>query len=160
MVQKTWLAVTNTPASILRRTLVMKIMTCSILVVMISTLGCGQEQAEDFPKGKMEHHFAIKELDSFHDVLHPLVHDALPEKDYEAIRSQLDKLLEYATAIDEASLPEEYAPKNKEFKNLSKLLVSQINELQQLGEKSNEETFEAKFEEMHETFETLAHMLM
>jgi len=140
----------------------MKIMAWSILVLMISTFTMGrfQEHAEGSTEAKMEHRFAIKELDSFHDILHPLVHHALPEKDYEAIRSQLDKLLEYATAIDKASLPEEYASRNKEFKNLSKLLVPQINELQRLGEKPNEEMFEAKFEEMHETFETLAHMLM
>jgi hypothetical protein len=146
----------------LRRTTALKTRACSILVLMISTLSMGfsQEHAEESTETKMEHHFAIKELDSFHDILHPLVHHALPEEDYEVIRSQLDKLLEYATAIDEASLPEEYALKNKQFKKLSKLLVSQINELHGMGAKPDEEMFEAKFAEMHETFETLAHMLM
>lgn len=140
----------------------MKIMAWSILVLMISTftMGCGQEHAEESTEAQMEHDFAIKELDSFHDILHPLIHHALPEKDYEAIRIQLDKLTKYATAIDEASLSEEYASKNKEFKNLSKLLVFQINELHEIGERPDQEMFEVKFEEMHETFETLAHMLM
>ena len=75
----------------------MKTMTCSILLLMISTFtrGLGQEHAQEPIEAKMEHDFAIKELDSLHDILHPLVDDALPDKDYEAIR--LDKLLEYAT---------------------------------------------------------------
>ena len=108
----------------------------------------------------MEHHFAIKELDSLHDILHPLVDDALPDKDYEAIRNQLDKYLSTPLAIDKASLPEEYASRDKEFKELSTLLISEINNLHEMGAKPDEEMFEAKFEEMHETFETLAHMLM
>ena len=66
---------------------------------MISTFTgrLSQEHAEESTEAKMEHHFAIKELDSFHEVLHPLVYHALPEKNNEAIRNQLDKLLEYAT---------------------------------------------------------------
>ena len=63
-------------------------------------------------------------------------------------------------AIDKASLPEEYASRDKEFKELSTLLISEINNLHEMGAKPDEEMFEAKFEEMHETFETLAHMLM
>ncbi len=63
-------------------------------------------------------------------------------------------------AIDKASLPEEYVSRDKEFKELSTLLISEINNLHEMGAKPDEEMFEAKFEEMHETFETLAHKLM
>ncbi len=74
---------------------------------------------------------------------------------YEAIRNQLDKLLEYATAIDKASLPEEYASRDKESKELSTLSISQINKLHEMGAKLDEEMFEAKSEEMHANSRTL-----
>jgi hypothetical protein len=30
----------------------------------------------------IQHHFSMKEYKEFHDVLHPLEHEALPNKDY------------------------------------------------------------------------------
>jgi hypothetical protein len=40
-----------------------------------------------------QHHFSVKEYEEFHDVLHPLEHEALPNKDYRRIRLQAGELV-------------------------------------------------------------------
>lgn len=111
-------------------------------------------QAEVAPKeehqGGEGHVFAIPEMDHFHEVLHPLVHDAMPEKEYDVVRGKLDELFTQAKAIRNAKLPAEMAPVKKEFRRSAERLVDQIRKLKKT---SNDAKFEALFDEMHMTFE-------
>ena len=49
--------------------------------------------------------FGVKEYDAFHDVLHPLEHEALPKGDFARIRSQAKELTERGDAIVRLGVP-------------------------------------------------------
>lgn len=144
-----------------------------VALLFIGSFGLAQQKKEKAPEKEApeavvptpesmemekaeEQHFAIKELDNFHHVLHPLVHDAMPNEDFDLVRSKLDMVLKNAKAIEKAPLPTGFASKRKEFMKLAKALVDQVSELKKL---SDNKEFTEKFDEMHETFEQLAGML-
>ncbi|MGA9115861.1 MAG: hypothetical protein WB626_03705 [Bacteroidota bacterium] len=97
----------------------------------------------------------MKELTTFHETIHPLVHDALPEGDYAAIRARLDVLLKQAHVLAEAELPPERAGKKEEFRALTGRLIREVEEMQALREESQNEELRKKFDQMHETFEQI-----
>jgi hypothetical protein len=125
------------------------------VLVMTAVPASGQDQ-DSQPEAKPEHAFAMKELTDFHDILHPLVHDALPNGDYGTIRSQLDALLAKGKAILRAKLPPSLTPKRKELRKASNDLVKQLRELAAMKVAKDNASLERKFNEMHETFERLA----
>lgn len=47
----------------------------------------------------------VPELDAFHDVMHPLWHDAYPAKDYDAFKKMVDEVNIKAKAVYSATLP-------------------------------------------------------
>jgi hypothetical protein len=123
-------------------------------------IGSAQEEAKDTTHAKMEHHFGVKELDAFHETLHPLVHESLPDNDYETIRARIGDLQEQAIAIEKAKLPKKFASRKKEFQQQTKVLIEQLTELNEIKDKVDDDTFVKKFHEMHEAFEQLAGLLM
>lgn len=52
-----------------------------------------------------QHGFSVKEYEEFHDVLHPLEHDALPKKDYRRIRAKAGELTRRGRAIVKVGVP-------------------------------------------------------
>ena len=112
----------------------------------------GQDKMKD--EGK--HGFTMKQVKAFHDVLHPLVHDALPKGDFAKIRNTLDKLLVKATAIQNAKLPKALAGRKQEFDDACNTLVTQLEEMNAMKDKVDDDTLEKSFNEMHDTFEQLA----
>ena len=138
----------------------MKTMLMALMsFIFCSTLLVAQEKAEDSRKEAKPHEFALKELDIFHEALHPLVHEALPNKDYTAIRAGLEDLLTKAKAIEKARLPRKFASRRKEFQKQSKLLVSQLADMNEVKDKVDGDTLGKKFNDMHETFETLVELV-
>ena len=61
--------------------------------------------------------FGVKEYDAFHDVLHPLEHEALPKGDFARIRSQAKELTKRGDAIVKLGVPKGIkAEKVEQFK--------------------------------------------
>jgi NTP pyrophosphatase (non-canonical NTP hydrolase) len=139
----------------------------SVLGVMVFasfSLAMAQEELKpiqlDAPKQEeSKHHFALKELDAFHETLHPLVHEALPEGNFDAIRENLNLLLEQAEAIRKAELPNTFSKKQESFNEESAKLVSQLKAMADMKDADNTAELEKAFDEMHEQFEKLAGML-
>ena len=50
-------------------------------------------------------HFSVKEYNEFHEVLHPLQHDALPNKDFKTIRARATELVTLGEAIVKLDVP-------------------------------------------------------
>ena len=146
----------------------MKSLTIILGVLLVSMATFAQEVKQDMqPESKHDmkqehkgHDFALKELDEFHDLLHPLVHDAYENGDFETIRAGLGDLVPKAVAIEKVKLPKKYDSRKKEFQKQAKLLVSQVKDLAQIKDKVDDEILGSKFDEMHETFEHLAGLLM
>lgn len=129
----------------------------SVLVLSCFTYAQKKEHHEGH-EGK-KHSFALKELDVFHDALHPLVHESYPDGDFETIRAGLEDLLVRAEAIQKAKLPKKLAGRKKEFQKQSKELVGQLHEMIGMKDVVDDETLGVKFNDMHETFETLVNLL-
>lgn len=44
-------------------------------------------------KAAVQHGFSVKQYEAFHDVLHPLEHEALPKNDFRTIRAKSAQLV-------------------------------------------------------------------
>ncbi len=134
----------------------------SFLIVAMALVLCSisyaQEKQHD-EQGGMKHSFALKELDVFHDALHPLVHESYPEGDFDTIRAGLENLLDKAKAIEKARLPKKLAGRKKGFLKQSKELVTQLTEMIEIKDVVDNDILGMKFNDMHETFEGLVQLL-
>ena len=67
---------------------------------------------------KTEQGFKVRQYDNFHDVLHPLQHEALPKKDFQRIRAKATLLSKRGRAILKLGVPRRTSAENRvEFKN-------------------------------------------
>jgi hypothetical protein len=104
-----------------------------------------------------QHGFSLNEYEKFHDVLHPLEHDALPKKDYRRIRSQANVLVKRGNAIVKLGVPsttsedkkEEFA---KELDSFRKALAT-FKANARTGTNSQLKT---SYSAVHDSFEMLA----
>ncbi len=101
----------------------------------------------------------VPEVDEFHKVLHPLVHDALPNKDYAAIREGLPALIESATKMSQAQLPEDLASKQKKYTKEAKKMLKQLRDMDRRKSKISDEALDKRFRAMHDTFEKIMGMV-
>ena len=100
-------------------------------------------------------HVSVKELDAFHESIHPLVHELMPEKDFKGVRAKLPDLLKSAKAVSATKLPKALAAKQEAYAALGKQLVKQVTTLQKTKDNV---AFEKLFDEMHMTFEEMMEM--
>ena len=107
-----------------------------------------------------QHGFSSQEYEKFHDVLHPLEHDALPKKDYRRIRSQANLLVKRGNAIVKLGVPngtsedrkEEFAKELDSFREaLAKFRVD--------ARRGTNDQLKATYSAVHDKFEMLAAML-
>lgn len=131
-------------------------LTLGLIVASLLLASPGALSQPKSEKTTDEHAVGMKELTEFHEVLHPLVHDAMPKGDLDAVRSKLDILSKRAVKIQKAGIPKEFASRSKEFDRLSAQLTKQVNELKGLKKKEDTEAFTKTFDAMHETYEELA----
>ena len=57
------------------------------------------------PVGATEEHFSVREYNVFHDLLHPLEHEAVPAKDFQRIRTNAADLVRRGDAIVRVGMP-------------------------------------------------------
>ena len=107
-----------------------------------------------------QHGFSVKAYEEFHDVLHPLEHDALPKKDFRRIRSQVNLLVKRGNAIIKIGVPsgtgedkkEEFA---KELDSFSKALAK----FKADARRGTNDQLKVSYSAVHDIFEMLAGML-
>jgi len=107
-----------------------------------------------------QHGFSFKEYEEFHDVLHPLEHDALPKKDYRRIRSQANLLVKRGNSIVKLGVPRGTSEDKKE--EFAKELDSFRQALAKFKADARTGTnyqLKASYSAVHDTFEILAAML-
>jgi hypothetical protein len=107
-----------------------------------------------------QHGFSVPQYGKFHDVLHRLEHDALPNKDFRRIRDKALELARLGKEIVAVGVPsgtkeeqkEEFAGQLKKFdKALSKFRTDARN--------GSNTKLKASYSAVHDTFEILAAML-
>ena len=135
-------------------------LTVSILFALAPSLTSlfAQENGDSSHQVKQDmERVSIKELDAFHKLLHPLVHDAYPSNDYTSIRKALPDLIVAAKRITSAKLPKALLSKQKQFRRDSKKLLNQLGEMD--AKKLTDEQLGKRFMKMHDTFEGIMELV-
>jgi hypothetical protein len=105
-------------------------------------------------------HFSVKEYEKFHDVLQPLQHEALPNKDFGRIRSKAVEFVKLGKAIVKVGVPAGTSKtKAAEFRKELKKFDSALNRFSRVAKAGSDSDLESSFSAVHDSFETLAEML-
>ena len=105
-------------------------------------------------------HFSVKEYEEFHDLLEPLQHEALPNKDWQRIRSNAAEFVKRGKAIVKVGVPAGTAKTNvAKFRFELKKFRNALNKFSQDAKGSDDTKLEASFGAVHDSFEMLAGML-
>ena len=123
--------------------------------MMMLTLFVSTTYAQEKAAGKSRNAkgSVVKEVDSFHELLHPIVHDAYPNNDFGSIRKAIPGLIRSARLIENAKLLKELSTKRNTYRKESKKLVRPLKDLD--GEIMLDERPGRLFSEMHDTFENI-----
>ena len=107
-----------------------------------------------------EEHFSVKEYNQFHDVLHPLEHEALPKKDFQRIRTNAAELVKRGKAIVQVGLPSGTpAQHHEEFRKELKKFAGALGDFGKHAQDGTDAQLEASFSAVHDSFEMLVGML-
>ena len=107
---------------------------------------------------KEKHGFGVKEYDAFHDVLHPLQHEALPQKDFKTIRAKASELNTVGKAIVKRGIPKG-VKQGAVFKKELKAFEKALSKYMQDAKSGDDAQLETSYRAVHDTFEELAGML-
>ena len=111
-------------------------------------------------KAGPQHGFSIPQYEKFHDVLHPLEHEALPKKDFRQIRRKAAELVKLGKAIVAVGVPantkdEQKSEFTKALKDFDKALIR----FRSHARTANNTKLKNSYSAVHDSFETLAAML-
>lgn len=105
-----------------------------------------------------DEHFSVREYNLFHDVLHPLQHEALPKKDFKTIRARAVELVTRGRAIVKLGVPAGVQEK-EEFQKELKGFEEALTKFEGDAEKASDVQLEESYSAVHDSFEMLASML-
>jgi hypothetical protein len=98
----------------------------------------------------------VKEYEEFHDVLHPLEHEALPKKDFARIRAEAGELVKRGEAIVKLGVPAGMAEKNvAEFRQELAKFGEFLKTFSKQAKSGSDEEVKESFSAVHDSFEML-----
>ena len=104
--------------------------------------------------------FRIKEYRDFHEVLHPLEHEALPNNDFKTIRAKSGLLWALGQEIIKLGVPKGVEDKNSEdFKEGLKKFGEALAKFKADAGDGTDDELKASYSAVHDSFEMLAAML-
>lgn len=104
--------------------------------------------------------FGVKEYDAFHDLLHPLEHEAVPKGDFARVRSDAKELARRGDAITKLGVPKGIkAEKVEEFKKHMTAFTAALAKFRTDAESGTDADLKTSFDAVHDSFEEMAHML-
>ena len=107
-----------------------------------------------------QHGFSVPQYEQFHDVLHPLEHEALPNKDFRRIRNKAPELIRRGKAIVAVGVPAGTNEQRKaEFAGELKKFDKALSKLRTDARKGSNTKLKASYSAVHDSFEMLAAML-
>lgn len=133
------------------------IMGAAALLLPASFLSCA---AGAHAHATVDHGFSVKEYEAFHDVLHPLEHEALPQRDFKRIRSKASELVTLGEAIVKLGVPRGVEEKYVlEFRAELKKFDAALVRFKQDAQGGSDEQLKASYSAVHDSFEMLAALL-
>ena len=107
-----------------------------------------------------KHGLTVKEYEDFHDVLHPLQHEALPKKDFRRIRAQSSLLVKRGKALIKLGVPQGTKDEHREdFANGLTRFGEALAKFKADARKGTNEQLQTSYSAVHDSFEMLAAML-
>lgn len=107
----------------------------------------------------VQHGFRIKEYELFHDVLHPLQHEALPQGDFPRIRSVATELVTRGKAIVKLGVPEAPKPQRREFTKALRKFDKALATFKADAKGGSDIRLKKSFTAVHDSFEELADLV-
>jgi hypothetical protein len=105
-------------------------------------------------------HFSVREYAEFHDVLHPLEHEALPQGDFKRIRAEATELVKRGEAIIKLGIPAGVKAEYKaEFTQELKRFADALARFRTDAEKGTDAQLKESYSAVHDSFEMLAALL-
>ena len=129
----------------------------SVATLALSIVAMTWAAAGAFAQGE-EHGFGVKQYDAFHDVLHPLQHEALPNRDFKTIRARAPELYKRGEAIIKVGVPAG-VQNAAEFRKEMAAFKLALRRFRADARRQSDTQLEASYSLVHDTFETLAAML-
>lgn len=140
--------------SLVKQLRVARLYTCAALLSVACLLACPISTA------RPQHGFSVKQYDHFHEVLHPLEHEALPRKDYRRIRSKAAQLVARGRAIVKIGVPAGTSEAQKEeFASELKKFEQALNKFRTDARRGSNAKLKTSYSAVHDSFEKLAAML-
>jgi hypothetical protein len=139
----------------------MVVLTLAVFSLMTLASAAWSTNTDNAQEGHgSKHGFSVKQYEDFHDVLHPLQHDALPNKNFNEIRAKSVLLNKRGRAIVRLGVPRGTSKENraefaKELTKFSKALTKYSAD----ARRGTDTQLEASYSAVHDSFEMLAAML-
>ena len=109
--------------------------------------------------GAVQHGFQITEYELFHDVLHPLQHEALPEEDFQRIRTMANELVTRGRAIVKLGLPQAPNTNRREFAKSLREFDRALARFKRDAKAKNDTKLKKSYIAVHDSFEKLADLV-
>lgn len=97
----------------------------------------------------------VKELEGFHLVLYPLWHEALPNKDYKAIKASTPALQEKMDVLMKVELSDKSKEITPKFTEKRKALKASVDDLVKACNGKDSKKIEEKLDKMHTAYQEL-----
>jgi hypothetical protein len=145
----------------LKRSRLLVVLTFAFFTSMVLSPGSSLTSAgglqEDHGK---KHGFGVRQYENFHEVLHPLQHEALPNKNYKELRAKSALLSSRGRAIVRLGIPRGTSKENRaEFSRELTKFTRALTKYRADARRGSDAQLEASYSAVHDSFEMLAAML-
>ncbi len=124
-----------------------------LAAILLLSLG-----ASDASNAVVQHEFRIEEFQLFHDVLRPLQHEALPQGDFQRIRSMATELVTRGEAIVKLDVPEVPGARPRKFLKVRKKFARWLTRFATDARIGSDAKLKKSFAAVHDSFEQLAEL--
>ena len=137
----------------------MKIKRCMLLYLLGACLLIPATVFSQEKTDSAEHVTTVPELDAFHDVIHPMWHDAYPEKDIAALKGFVPQLIEHMEALNKAELPVALKDKETEWKKQLLELNTAVKEYEKAAASGDAQSLLSAAEELHNQYRLMRQLI-
>jgi hypothetical protein len=109
--------------------------------------------------GAVQKEFRIEEYELFHDVLEPLQHEALPQGDFQRIRSMASELVTRGKAIVKLGVPPAPKTNRRDFAKALRTFDRALAKFKAHAKSGSNARLEESFTIAHDSFEKLADLV-
>jgi hypothetical protein len=131
----------------------------SLLVLLLSAILILSLAPNASTNALVQRKFQIKEYELFHDVLHPLQDEALPQEDFRRIRMMASDIVTRGKAIVKLGVPEAPKANRREFAKALKRFDKALARFKNDARTGSNNRLKESYTAVHDSFEKLADLV-